>query len=285
MKTFLKKGWKILILGFIVIFIARLFYEFFNPHSDNGHSQAIMMSSNMGFSKRNFASNIQLYKAKSAKIQKTVRVEQKYEKIADINTITKYFNADKKKIYILIKEIKGIVQTQRESDKGKKRFLFLSVGIKPIEFDTFVEKIKKIGVIKSFEISKKDMTNEFHQLMSQRKSLEKKLIEISKLKTAKGKISEKINLQEKIYQIENQLRSFGLKLGDYDFEHEFCTVKFTLQEDGRNTSFLLLFISSIFLAFKWALSVTIISLGIILLGSLVILLIVTILNKSGLFKL
>ena len=129
------------------------------------------------------------------------------------------------------------------------------------------------------------MTNEFHKLIAQRKSLEKKLNEITKLKTERGKISEKINLQEKIYQIENELQGFGLKLGDFDFEQEFCTVKFTLQENEHNVSFLLLFISSIFLAFKWTLVVGIISLGIILLGSLVILVIVTILNKSGVLKL
>ncbi len=282
MKTFFKKGWKVLILCIIVLFVIRFFYEYFNPYSRQSISQTVMMSSSRGVSKRNFASEIQLYKAKITTVQKTVQVEQKYEKIADVSSKTKYFDNDKKKIFALIKEDKGIIQLQRESDKDQKKFLFLSIGIKPDGFDAFVEKIKKIGTIKSVEINKTDMTNEFHKLMSQRKSLEKKLNEITKLKIERGKISEKISLQEKIYQIENQLQNFGLKLGDFDFEHEFCTVKFALQE--YKASFLLLFISSIFLAFKWTLVTTIVSLGIILLGSLVILVIVTILNKSGVLK-
>src|SRR5690606_29492623 len=80
------------------------------------------------------------------------------------------------------------------------------------------------------EVTKVDKTNEYRNLNAKKTSLEKIRNSLLELKKQSGKIDEFISLENRVLEIEEQLQDLGVKLGDYDEENEFCTIRFSLVE-------------------------------------------------------
>ena len=79
-------------------------------------------------------------------------------------------------------------------------------------------------------------------------------------------------------EVEKQIQEFGIKLGDYDAENEFCTVKLTLIENMKavKTSP----IRHIKTALEWTIEYYGILTVILFIGFLTILIIISILEKT-----
>src|SRR5260370_606896 len=95
-----------------------------------------------------------------------------------------------------------------------------------------VGELRKIGELSSINIDKVDKTNEFKELKAKRASLEKTRDALVSLKNKPGRIEEFTALENRILEIEEQIQSTGVSLGDYVQENEFCTVKLSLEEKG-----------------------------------------------------
>ncbi|TMM58239.1 DUF4349 domain-containing protein [Maribacter algarum] len=230
MKSFIKKRFKkvasILVLLFVALFIFRLIYGYqtvTEPTISNRFHEVIDISSEV---RKNYASK--KYQLNSG--MSPVSVDQKYEKIADVNTLSTKFDKEEKQIRAQVKDYKGLIQFENKSGNEGHRRLNLIIGIPPENFDSIYHSIIKIGKIQSKQITKTDKTNEYKELNAKKASLEKIRSSLIELKNKGGRIDEYMQLENRILEIEQQLQELGVSLGNFDDENEFCTVKVALSE-------------------------------------------------------
>lgn len=231
MKPELKKKFKkivlILILGFIVLFAFRFIYGF-TKSNDITNDQTPQFD-NMSSGKRNYASKE--YKVQSANQSNSpVKVDQKYEKIAEINAKSGNFEEEEKQTRRQIEKYNAIIQFEQKSGNSGYRRLDLLIGVPPENFDSLYSSLITIGKVLAKQITKKDKTNEYKELNAKKNSLEQIRTSLIELKLKGGKIEEYMQLENRILEIEEQLQELGVSLGDFDNENEFCTVKYSIQE-------------------------------------------------------
>nr|WP_299383359.1 DUF4349 domain-containing protein [Allomuricauda sp.] len=159
-----------------------------------------------------------------------VNMDQKYEKVANINSSSQQFEEDEKQLKHHIVSLNGLVQFEHSTGNKGFRRLHQIIGVPPKNFDKLYEQLIAIGKVSSKEISKKDKTNEYNELKAQRASLNKTKESLLKLKEKSGEINEYMLLENRILEIEQQLQGLGVSLGSFDSENEFCTIKFELSE-------------------------------------------------------
>jgi predicted nucleic acid-binding Zn-ribbon protein len=230
MKAYIKKRLKktivILLLLFIAMFVFRLIYGY-QTHSEpilsNSYNQAADISSGI---RKNYASK--KYEMNSGVTP--VRVDQKYEKIANINTLSTEFEAEEKQIRTQVKDYEGLIQFENKSGNNGQRKLNLIIGIPPENFDSIYHRLVHIGKVQSKQITKTDKTNEYKELNARKASLEQIRESLIELKSNGGRIDEYIQLENRILDIEQQLQGLGVSLGNFDDENEFCTVNLSLSE-------------------------------------------------------
>ena len=225
-KSKLKKTITALLLLFIILFFFRLIYGYqtvAEPTFSNVYTEILEFSSN---NRKNYASKKhQMNTGLSA-----VSIDQKYEKIADINTLSTTFDKEEKQIRAQIKDYDGLIQFENKSGNNGHRKLNLIIGIPPENFDAIYNSLVKIGQIQSKQITKTDKTNEYKELNARKSSLEKIRTSLIELKSKGGRIDEYMQLENRILEIDQQLQGLGVSLGNFDDENEFCTVKVVLSE-------------------------------------------------------
>jgi hypothetical protein len=180
-------------------------------------------------SNRNYASKKYEVKSNSG-AQLSTKVDQKYEKIAEIKTKSAKFEQEEKSTRGKIEKLDAIIQFEQKSGNKGYRKLNLVIGVPPENFDSLYLQLIKIGKVQAKQITKKDKTNEYKELNAKKKSLEKIRTSLIDLKSKGGKIEEYMDLENRILEIEQQLQGLGVSLGDFDDENEFCTVQFSLLE-------------------------------------------------------
>ncbi|MFV0540825.1 MAG: DUF4349 domain-containing protein [Aestuariibaculum sp.] len=229
-QTFKKRFKKVvlcLVLLFIILFVFRLLYGY-TKTIDNTPTTTQFFES-ISNTKRNYASK--KYNVKSASSSQTpVNVDQKYEKIAEIKTISSRFDKEEKQGRSKINEYNALIQFEQKSGNKGYRKLDLLIGVPPENFDSLYVQLIKIGKVQAKQITKKDKTNEYKALNAKKLSLEKIRTSLIDLKSKGGKIEEYMELENRILEIEQQLQGLGVSLGDFDDENEFCTVQFSLLE-------------------------------------------------------
>lgn len=232
--------------GFVLLYLFRLAYGYTDPNM-KGYEENEYISdylNSLESVKKNYASS-KWNRARTADFEKggsgggqqqqQMGGEQKFEKIASLKSKSDKFEPDEKLIRGQVKKFNALVQYEHNEGNPGSRSLHLSIGVPPDAFDPFLAEMKKVGKLKSIEVTKTDKTNEYRNLKAQRASLEKTLATLAELKSKPGKIDEYMTLTNRILEIEEQLQSLGVSLGDFDSENEFCTVQMTLAE-GRFVS-------------------------------------------------
>jgi hypothetical protein len=180
--------------------------------------------------------SISNYASKKMRIQspvkgiRTTTVDQKYEKIGTLTSKTTSFDADEKAVQNLVKKYDMLTQYEQRSGLKGHRILRTAFGVVPQRFDNAIKDMKKVGTPVYIQIDKKDKTNEYKKLEARKVSLEKTRKSLTDLKKREGNIKELTALEDRILDIENKIQSLGVRLGEYDEENEFCTIKFLLKE-------------------------------------------------------
>ncbi len=216
-------------------------------------------------------------------MQTAQAVEQKYEKIASIHAATKQFDSDEQQARAAVKEHNALIQEEAIHSDDGLRWLQLTIGVPPEHFDAIVTVLKKIGEDGGYQITKTDKTNEYLELKAKRTTLEKTRDALVDLKKQSGKIEELVKLEQEILDIEGKIQEFGVQLGQFDKENEFCTVRFSLSEthkQERHSSHLGYLVESL----QWASTVYLALLGIAFMGLLCVVLVLVILEKSKIFR-
>ncbi len=226
-KNRLKKLIFWLIVIFAILFLFRLMYGYTKTVSSTPNQTQFFQSiSNV---RNNYASKEYKIAPKSAN-QSIVKVDQKYEKIAEITSTSSTFEQEEKLARTEIEQYNALIQfEQKKGNKGYRK-LNLVIGVPPENFDSLYNQLVKIGKVQARQITKKDKTNEYKELNAKKQSLEKIRLSLIDLKSKGGKIEEYMNLENRILEIEQQLQGLGVSLGDFDNENEFCTVQFSLLE-------------------------------------------------------
>jgi Domain of unknown function (DUF4349) len=285
MKTYFKKGSIYLAIGFVTLFLLRLIYGYFVPNENfltvaNERSDAGLMSA-LQLSRNNYATD-KLTKFDGGSVQPR-SVDQKYEKVGSLLSQTAAFDDDEKKSRELVKKYNAQIQLEQSSGLPGNKRLSLAIGVQPAGFDNFIAEIKTIGRLMSIEINKTDKTNEYKELNAQRVSLEKTRDALLALKSKGGTIEDQMNLESKILEIETQLQETGVKLGEFDAENEFCTVKFGLSEQ-RSANVKIPFLYRVRVALEWTIRYYLLFLFAVLTGTLVILVTILVLDKVRAYR-
>ncbi|MDX1958760.1 MAG: DUF4349 domain-containing protein [Leptospiraceae bacterium] len=252
------------LISFIGLFSFRLIYGYLtvpesrvgiSSNSNNYNQIAHNVSFELG--RKNYATD--KVKTSDVRIQTPgftqILNQQKYEKIGTLSSRTSEFEEEEKKIRNIITLEKAIIQFEENHGLPGHRTLHLGIGVNPERFDEMILELKKIGRITAIQINKTDKTNEFRELNAEREALAKTISALRSLKGKGGKIEEFIQLENKILETEQLIQSKGVKLGDFDSENEFCTVKFSLVEDKNELK--KSFLSNLFHRIKSALEWTI----------------------------
>jgi predicted nucleic acid-binding Zn-ribbon protein len=237
------------LIGFVLLFFFRLMYGY-TIKSNNNYNQTDFFES-IGPNKRNIASKE--YKIKSnGPIQTSTRIDQKYEKIAEINTKTSAFEDEERAVRKQIEKYEGLIQFEQKNGNEDHRKLNLLIGVPPENFDSLYSSLIGIGRVGAKQITKKDKTNEYKELNAKKLSLEKIRNSLIDLKSKGGKIDEYMQLENRILEIEQELQDLGVSLGNFDDENEFCTVQFSLIE-GKVQQ--ISFLHRLKVAFEWTIRI------------------------------
>lgn len=218
----------LILLGlFLLLFFARLIYGYYAyPDGLSADTRmrepSLMDSSYVG--KRNYAGSQYMIAGQPG------AVDQKYEKVASLLAETAQFTEDEERTRAAISAYNAIIQFENGRGTQGNRSLSLAIGVQPDSFDALSAELKGIGVLRSMEVSKTDTTNEFLDLKAKRISLEKTRAALMDLRSLGGNIDELMKLQNRILEIEEELQSLGVALGDFDEVNAFCTVRFSLYE-------------------------------------------------------
>ncbi|NOQ74626.1 MAG: DUF4349 domain-containing protein [Crocinitomix sp.] len=228
-----KRIYFILFIVFALLFVFRIGYGY-TLDVDSVIEDEIYFDSFSSDNKKNYASD----GYKSGKFDMDMDqgltassgVDQKYEKIAEVNTSSKQFDEDETYVRNKVESNFGIVQYERKTGNDDHRKLQLQIGVPPANFDTLYNILIKIGKTHSKEIIKNDKTNDYLELNARKASLEKTLASLIVFKEKNGRIDEYINLENRILEIEENLQQLGVNLGDFDESNAFCTIQFSLAE-------------------------------------------------------
>lgn len=216
-----------LILLFLVLFTFRLIYGYTKKIEVT--TSEVQFFESISNATRNFATK--KYKTSTTSTnQNTVKVDQKYEKVAEIKTKSSEFEKEEKLARSVTEKLNALIQFEQKSGNKGFRKLNLVIGVPPENFDSLYHQLIKIGKVQAKQITKKDKTNEYKELNAKKQSLEKTHLSLVGLKSKSGKIDEFMDLENRILEIEQQLQGLGVSLGDFDDENEFCTVQFSLLE-------------------------------------------------------
>lgn len=212
---------------FAALFVFRLIYGFAQPtvrydsYTDDFFSNVAL--------RKNYASEKGYVKADPSGTP-AFGTSQKYEKTATTRSRSTAFEKDQATLLARIKAYTGVIQYEQRNGNPGERQLHLLIGVAPAQFDSFYTAVQSIGRVRFTEVTKVDKTNEYRQLNAKRTSLEKTLASLNELKTSEGRITDHVELLEKIRGIESELQDLGVELGNFDTENEFCSVRFSLYE-------------------------------------------------------
>ncbi len=283
MKKSILKWFLWFVAGFFVFFGARLIYGY-TAYPD-GVDRSYYEDDGFRFSVRNFASyNKMSYKSDGgggispdAAVPDAVQAGgMKYEKVGVARSGTDNFDSDEHKTRSLIKQHSILVQFEQSSGLKGRRMLHLGLGVLPDQFDNVIAQLRGIGHLRSIRVDKTDKTNEYRELRAKRISLEKTRDALVALKSRSGSVDEAVSLENRIFDIEEQLQSLGVKLGEFDTENEFCTVKFSLYETASLT---IPFASRLKTAFEWTVKFYFGFMIVLTLGLAALFLVITITEK------
>lgn len=237
MKKKLVKGLIVCGIVFAALFFVRATYELLTGNrfgnggdykTQQGISQSITYDVNKGELKRNYASK-RISQGKAV-LPDSGQSEQKYEKVASIDSSSKDFEKDSVSLRTAISNFNAVVQYEYRSGLKGYRYWSFSIGVVPDKFDAFIDTLKKIGDVYNLRVDLYDQTSEFKNLNAERESLIKMRDSLLGLKNKSGSIEEFVELEVKILDIEQQIQEMGVKLGDFAQENEFSTIRVTMTE-------------------------------------------------------
>jgi hypothetical protein len=163
--------------------------------------------------------------------QEDVNKIRVYEKTAQLSLGTAAFNGDEEHIRKAIVTHKAVIFSEKTTGIGPERSLALGISVHPDRFDSLLHELAEVGQIASINVQQQDRTAEFRRLHAQRQSLKKHHETILKLRgTGNLSVEETLKLEQKILEIEKEIQTAGVQLGDLLDKEPSYNLFVTLQE-------------------------------------------------------
>jgi hypothetical protein len=179
-----------------------------------------------------------------------------YERTAELALGSAAFDDDEAVIRSAVASHQGTIFNEKKSGLAPERRLALEIGVPPDRFEALLKQLRQIGQLDSVTVQQQDRTAEFRRLHAQRQSLKKYLESVLKHQTAKNlSIEETLKLEQKKQEIEKDLQSLSVHLGDFLGKESFYHLRVTLFEyqPGSKLDRTYTLPQRIFHAFVWAL--------------------------------
>lgn len=239
--------------AFLLVFFLRWGYELiFTNHdiivttpSPNMHLET--------YSFRRQASNIATDKIVQMVAGNAVVIDHKYEKIANLSSVSYRFDQDHENLRTLIDAHDAIVQTENIHGLPGNQTLTMTIGVIPEQFDYMVDSLRELGTLRSFTVNRVDKTNEFNSLLAHQEVLRKTRESYAALQDLGGSIQDMLLLQERILVVETELQHLSVDLGIFATEHSFSTINFELREREAPFFSVQFVLRSAFNSFWWTL--------------------------------
>lgn len=249
----MKKRLLILLLAFLALWVLRLSYGYLTK--PNGQIQVTQTEfdspiESFNVERKNYASS--KMKAMPSGQAVLTAIDQKYEKVGTLTSVSPVYDQDEKALYALIKQEQLMIQFEQRAGLQPARQLNIALGVIPDKFDSTIEALRKIGDLKSIQIDKNDKTNEYKKLEAERISLQKAREALLELRQKDANTGELISLTNQLLEVEKQIQALGVSLGDFDEKNEFCTVKFSLKERRADKVLQISFLQRAKVALEWS---------------------------------
>jgi hypothetical protein len=141
---------------------------------------------------------------------------QVFEKTATVALGSDAFDEDEAGIRTTLAAHHAVAFNERRSGIKPGRRLILEISVPVDEFDALVSEVQEIGQLQSISVQKRDRTSEFRRLHAQRQSLKEYLASVRKLRGGKqGSIEDELKLEQKIQDIEKELQTLSVQMGDF----------------------------------------------------------------------
>lgn len=228
MKTIVTRAALVFFLGFAALFLLRLGYGYATQPDGEIIEQGFVQDS-LGFdfelSRKNYAGQ-----KKASLGPGPQSVDQRYEKVAALGQASHDFEADETRVRDVAKAAQALIQHEQAFGLEGRRQLQLALGVPPDAFDEVIGKLRTIGKSVSFQVNKTDKTNEYRALLAQQESLKKSRDNLRALQARDAELADLIALESRILELESQIQSLGVSVGEFDSEFEFVTIKLTMSE-------------------------------------------------------
>jgi hypothetical protein len=235
-------GKKLAAVGFLVflgLWIAGVVRSFALSQPDLPTFSAPLVSSSHGDedrSARQTTSNLSQIGLKLTPLPKVLDQEdinqiEVHEKTAQLALGATDFGDVEAQIRQAIARHKAVIFSEKGSGIAPERKLVLGIGVHPDGFDALLHALSQTGQLGSIDVQKQDRTKEFRRLHANRQSLKKYQEAILKLRgTGKLSVEESLKLEQKIREIESEIQSTGVQLGDLLGKEPSYNLFVTLQE-------------------------------------------------------
>ena len=229
-----KKKIFLLVLGiFLIIFLIKFFWEFgiFEKSKSANYFGSYIYSGSMKDSSLrigNVASTSVVFQAPG--FESGQILEQKYEKTTNISAESSSFDEDEKKTRSIIENFSAIIQFENSSGLEGERLLSLVIGVKPESFQALSDALFDIAKPVSLATTKTDRTNDYRTLLASKKSLEKTRDGLVALRIPGATLSDLVNLEIKIMEIEEKIQSIAVSLGNFTEEESLSTIQYEMME-------------------------------------------------------
>ena len=164
-----------------------------------------------------------------------------FEKTAQLALGTTQFSDDEARIRQALVNQKATVFSEKAAGIAPERSLVLGINVSPERFDALLQELNGVGQVNSTNVEQRDRTEEFRKLHGQRQSLRKYQEAIQKLRAmTQRSVEDALKLEQKLQEIDKELASIGVQMGDLLDKEPFYNLFVTLREhrasglqDGR----------------------------------------------------
>lgn len=249
----LKKRLLILLLAFLTLWALRLGYGYLmkpNGLVQTNSEEFNSVIEDFSVERKNYASSKMKVEPSIGQVALGA-VDQKYERIGTLASLSQNYEQEEKALYDLIKQEQLMIQFEQRAGLKPARQLNIALGVVPDKFDSTIESLRKIGELKSIQIDKNDKTNEYKKLEAERISLQKARDTLLELRQKDASTADLISLTNQLLDVEKQIQALGVSLGDFDANNEFCTVKFSLKERRADKALQISLLQRAKVALEW----------------------------------
>lgn len=174
------------------------------------------------------------YVSSSSGVSNSVQTGQKIRKDADTTIESTQYNIDVMKINQLYTNLNGTYVSQNEWSEtiNEKDYRTSTITFKvPVDkFDTAINELKTIGIMKDISISNSDMTNQYTDIKAYVDSYTKEKATVEDLLKRADKMDDIISIESKLSDLQRQIDAYNQQLIDINRQTDYSQITVTINE-------------------------------------------------------